>query len=455
MYSATGGINVLGRVIVWFCFVASVASKIEFSDSDRQLLDKWCGKPLASELLDYAKLHDDILAKRAPQRYLISVPVEAGLADRLLGMMSQFWLAFFSKHAFQIGIYEKLPRFEYAYDYRFINWTRPPDETKYTAPLMFTYKGVRGYDGVRSYDNKEISPDHYHMEYLINNDGRASQLYGRENLLKFPSESKTFPYADHSIFTSSNRGGIHYMFDNPTLKDKLQELGAKKDSMFRCAYAFLFKENQAVESITEPFRKRLLTPYNNQTAGNGKQVSPLRIGIGIRAGDKTFDPAFDASLHPSVYQKHTSCATNIQKTYLSKAFPGTPHDDNALLMYPWYAMSESLKTRQMLADAFHQRVVVDTGNAYFHGDCSKHTTGGCDQMHLQQAIIRAVSQLQLFALCNVHIVSNSGFPRVGAMLSDPPYHVYLSNSNRFVEFGTCHFDQPAPLDKVMSVGAGV
>eukprot|EP01033_Poteriospumella_lacustris_P001101 gene1101-803_t len=121
-----------------------------------------------------------------------------------------------------------------------------------------------------------------------------------------------------------------------------------------------------------------------------------------------FDPAFDTSFHPSVYQKHTSCASNIEKTFLSKAFPGTAQDDNALLKYPWYAMSESLKTRQMLADAFRQRIVVDTGNAYFH-----------------------------------------------AMLSDPPYHVYLSNSNRFVEFGNCRYDQPAPLEKVMSVGAGV
>eukprot|EP01033_Poteriospumella_lacustris_P015368 gene15368-10988_t len=115
-----------------------------------------------------------------------------------------------------------------------------------------------------------------------------------------------------------------------------------------------------------------------------------------------FDPAFDTSFHPSVYQKHTSCASNIEKTFLSKAFPGTAQDDNALLKYPWYAMSESLKTRQMLADAFRQRIVVDTGNAYFHGDCSKHTTGGCDQTHLQQAIIRAHCFEQWLPTCGSH-----------------------------------------------------
>jgi hypothetical protein len=108
----------------------------------------------------------------------------------------------------------------------------------------------------------------------------------------------------------------------------------------------------------------------------------------------------------------------------------------------------------MLAEAYKEAIVVDTGNAYFHGDCNKHTTGGCQQDHLRQAIIGAVSQLQLFALCNVHIVSESGFPRVGAMLSAPPHRVFLTKSNRAVDFGSCDYDHPSSLQQVMSIGAG-
>ncbi len=90
-----------------------------------------------------------------PQRYLVSVPVEAGLGDRMTGIISAFLLALFSRRAFQIRRFDKPPDIEYAYDYRFVHWTRPVgmDKEELVSPLLYIYKGQRGYPANhRKYD---------------------------------------------------------------------------------------------------------------------------------------------------------------------------------------------------------------------------------------------------------------------------------------------------------------
>ena len=91
----------------------------------QQQLEDICGKPTADALLEYARFHEDVVQGRTPRRSLVAVAVEAGLADRLTGVISLFWLSFFSKHAFFIGTHEMLPKFESAYEYVFVNWTKP------------------------------------------------------------------------------------------------------------------------------------------------------------------------------------------------------------------------------------------------------------------------------------------------------------------------------------------
>lgn len=417
-----------------------VAGFVNPAESDKELIKGICGTKLANKLFDYATFHENILNKKDAQRYLVSVPVEAGLADRLIGIISQFWLAFFSKRAFQIGSYEKLPHFEDAYDYRFVNWTRPPDPMKYTASLMFTYKGIRGYDRERKYDPKEVDPEAYFGDYIINQDGRIFDLFGKEDLTTYPRPNTAYP-KPHTVFTSSNRGGIQFLFNNPKMSTYLKELEMDKYAAFRCAYAFLFRENSAVERITEPFRKKLLSATVNSSQAN----SALMIGIGIRAGDASFDPRRDAQLSPHVFERHTRCAEHVESNFKMS------HEKTNVV---WYVMSESLRTREMIDQRYRSKVVVDTSVRYFHGDCSKHTTGGCEQEHLRDAIQYAVSQLQLFAMCNVHIFPSSGFPRVGAMLSSPPYHMYaLKGKND--GFGDCKYDTPMSMDAVMNIGAGI
>ena len=61
---------------------------------------------------NYIERHRAILNGSLPSRYLVSVAVEAGLADRLIGTLTEFYLALFTNQAFQIITYGTLPRFE-------------------------------------------------------------------------------------------------------------------------------------------------------------------------------------------------------------------------------------------------------------------------------------------------------------------------------------------------------
>lgn len=413
----------------------SMGSALEnVSKDDQAVLKDTCGSKLAAKLVEYAKFHAEVLSQKQPQRYLVSVPVEAGLADRMTGLISHFWLAFFSKRAFQLGSYDRLPSFEYAYDYRFINWTRPPDPSEYTRNLLFTYKGSRGYEGDRSYNSSLVNTEEYFPDYLINNYTRTKEIFQFMNLIDYPDKSKAFP-VKHTVFTSSNRGGIRYMFENNHMKKTLKELEMDKQTAFRCAYNFLFEYNSETNHIAEPF----LQSMKRHTDIN----SSLIIGIGIRAGDESFNPRKDGHYSSSVFSGVVGCAARVEQTYYDQH----PSKKEMGMNLPWYVIADSLHVRKLIAARFKHKVVIDSETTYFHGDCGDKPHGGCDQSHLKQAIIHAASQLKLFSMCNVHIVFFSGFPRVGAFLSKPPYHIYNDH-------GDCAFSKRENIDYIMDMGAG-
>jgi Xyloglucan fucosyltransferase len=95
---------------------------------------------------DYMSLHEQTLSGERPPRYLVSVAVEAGLADRVIGIISEFYFALLTGRAFQISsAHQKLPTFEAAFDAPHVNWTRPTDAEVLIDHLRYTYKGIRGY----------------------------------------------------------------------------------------------------------------------------------------------------------------------------------------------------------------------------------------------------------------------------------------------------------------------
>ncbi|KAG5185476.1 hypothetical protein JKP88DRAFT_254960 [Tribonema minus] len=93
---------------------------------------------------DYADFHRRTVSGQLPPRFLVSVPLRQGLADHLIGAVSQFYLAVLSRRAFQFsnvastGHHIKLQQ---AFDAPSINWTRHiDDDPSLTQHLEEDYK---------------------------------------------------------------------------------------------------------------------------------------------------------------------------------------------------------------------------------------------------------------------------------------------------------------------------
>jgi hypothetical protein len=197
---------------------------------------------------DYIHLHQQILAGECPPRYLVAVAVQGGLADRIVGIITEFYFALLTGRAFQItNAHQALPRFEGAFEAPFINWTRHiNDPLTLTEHLKLTYGGVRHYEvgliengraGMRcrclhlrlthrnfplcllyvlSQGPREMpdeilanTSDIWSM-YLVN-DRAANEFYGTSDLRQIPEG-----HADVStLFVTSNRGRVFQLFDNP------------------------------------------------------------------------------------------------------------------------------------------------------------------------------------------------------------------------------------------------
>ncbi len=459
----------------------------------KNALEQVCGVPAAKALIDYAKFHGKVLEGIESPRHLVSVPVEAGLADRLTGVISLFWLAFFSRSAFQIGSYHNLPRFEAAFDYVFVNWTRTvvADEEKYTAPAMFTYKGKRGFTGVRRFESS-VDNSKNHLEYMINNGDRTRQIFQGMDLSRYPTNERSYPSEQH-VFASSNRGAIHHLFNNEHHRNYLQnELQLNSGNAFRCAYHFLFQENDNVRAAMsahahylEPSSLFSITTKRNSIPGKSELVNmlphknhhhdkagsslppKLKIGIGIRVGDEAFDPEKDQQVKLEQYQDYISCAEYLGEGLPSNLLSLVQHPTNDSMTnsttstseYPilWYVMSESLHLRQLIHDKYGDRIITDYNTTYFHGDCNSKTHGGCHQDKLDNAIIYAVAQLSLFSLCDVQIVSESGFPRISAEVAKEPHLMFMLSMYHTTSdlYKVCQLKSPADHNHLQSQGCGI
>jgi hypothetical protein len=80
---------------------------------------------LSPQFREYSQMHAAIVNGLAKPRYLVSVAPQTGAADRLTGIVTQFYFALLSKRAFTAYNPDPgtIPRFAAACDYPLFNWT--------------------------------------------------------------------------------------------------------------------------------------------------------------------------------------------------------------------------------------------------------------------------------------------------------------------------------------------
>eukprot|EP00611_Tribonema_gayanum_P028478 TRINITY_DN7331_c0_g1_i1.p1 TRINITY_DN7331_c0_g1~~TRINITY_DN7331_c0_g1_i1.p1 ORF type:complete len:446 (+),score=61.44 TRINITY_DN7331_c0_g1_i1:44-1381(+) len=360
----------------------------------------------------YMDFHERTLAGTLPPRYLVSVAVEAGLADRLIGTISQFYLALLSERAFQITTAgQTLPPLEWAYDAPFINWTRADDPPILTDRLKFTYKGQRGYVGDRQYPpNDDVDTSKYWGMYLVNSDN-ANSFYEVSDLKGIPEGHEDA----ETVFITSNRGRVFRLFDNPHHKKQLNRMGLRPDTAFACAFRFLFELNAAVKA-----------DFAEETGrSSSTDDSVLKIALQMRTGDKyAFNPEQDQSNAERALKMaagFVECAKDIA------AAQQAPKTTKVL----WYVASDSALLRAHLLREYGEDTVVTRLGGITHTDCSHATPGArCREEDLASALRSAAGTIWAMAMTDYQIVTvSSRFGRVAAWLTMGWHNLYEVFSN--------------------------
>lgn len=349
----------------------------------------------------YTALHAAVLSGEKHPRKLVSVAVEAGIADRLSGLITQFLLALIQGRALQHIAYGNLPDWEVAYTFPHIASQSPPLADFILDCVKFTYRGVRGFTGTRNHDPMHVDPKVYFPLYLTNDYGSLTTIFSQSNLALVPEgHSNT-----ETIVSASNRGRSFVLFDNPHHADKLRNMGLTPENAFACIHRFLFR--------LAPSACDTVCMQHAQILDNAGARGTLRIAIHVRVGDNAFMSNEEA--HWRIAEAHFSCAEEIAAT---RTAPG----QNVL----FYFNSDSLPLRLAASERYGNKVLTDL-RASGQTDCSFH--GGCSSINASFRL--AVAQLDLFSRADVHVVSiGSGYGAMGAWMSSLKRHGETSLRSR-------------------------
>jgi hypothetical protein len=404
---------------------------------------------------EYGQLHADILGGVREPRHFVSVAVEAGLADRLTGMMTQFWHAVLTRRAFSAVTYSDVPSFAAVCDAPFFDWaTVGPDVPEAALePLRFTHQGVRGLPAANRSLPASLRPADYQMLYLINAPARNLSTYQHTSLGAMLSPDPA------TILGASNRGRTFGLANNPWHKGQLWDMGVPPQDAFMCGFFALCSPVAAIARYYARFWEPLREP------------GVLKIGIQIRLGDAVFkQPAAGAgaagagngSSDATAAQQAQvlaqgaewfECAERLQAAYAS-------HGQKVV----WYLNSDSQALRAAAKQRYGAKLITDDELQMTHPDCfqgqavsnasssSSHGQAGqasssssCAQQAMDAALQHSLGAMLTFSLTDYHIITKaSGFGRLGAWLSGRWGNVYQVVRG---QQGGCVAGRPVPPEQ--------
>lgn len=398
-----------------------------------------CGKVWQTK---YLQLHESILQGKTPihaQNYVVSVPVKAGGADILLGMMSLFLYALLTNRAF---LHVKLqteghhaPVIEHAYQPATFNWESPE-----ISPLL-SYCLWPPYDDSMDKRSCDLTPrpflphhthnSTYHSFFMVDSfeqelfwEGDYRHIFGDENSAK------------NVHLVASNRGNMYMAFFNPHHNRTLIGMGLHKETIFGCLYQYLFRPKSEVcqeEGCRSTFhqlqtiqkQRRLLKKPNR----DGYSVwSTMIIAIQVRDLDVT-------DIDNVWFQCANMLTTEYQTRYhVEKVF---------------YIFINPMRKIQLLAqETYGDRVLFPTGKVVERDTADVLRESEAKDPHSaakKQAVIDSVRDWEIMAQADVHVVSSrSGFGVVGAMsrVRHPAdYRLYNVRDER----RDCNIDHPDDL----------
>jgi hypothetical protein len=331
----------------------------------------------------YGEMHRQILAGQRPPRYVVSVAVNKGFADRVAGLLSIFYFSLVTDRAFQMATYDDLPSFSWAFDSPNINWTAP----EYPADLIEPLKTYGVKSKKRSY-RSTVDKMKYWPVYHVDTWRIADAFFSESNLSMQPSGHEKVPW----VFFASNRGRTYKLYYNKNHQCYFEEQGLRPERMAACAFDFLFRPNAHTLLLMQPYLEAL------------NQPGVMKIGINIRVGDSAF---LNDTVPIRQYMPYFDCAQEIED---SRRLPGQ--------QVVWFLISESLSLRQAARDLFGEKVLTDLKTPAIHPDCRSHNSDQCTHNLMAFAMQSSAAQVLTFRMADAHVFSkHSGFGRLGAWLS--------------------------------------
>lgn len=350
---------------------------------------------------EYAEMHADVLAGRRPPRYLISLSPQTGIADRLVGMVTQLYLAILSDRALTAVTYGDLPRFEAACAAPFINWTHPtPLEQHLVAPFIEWRRDMR-WKYNYTFDPAAIDTSQYAA--LYSNNGAPYKIWKAGNVSNEPDGKPETPY----VIGYSNRGRSFVLANNPYHKSQFFRMGISPGKAFMCGMLFLCTPNEAVQALYQRYWDVL------------KDDKALKIGVNIRIGEHVYkgEGEYNATTKQAMLDKGArffDCAAKLEKAF---ALPGQ--------RVVWFLTSDSLLLRKAAADEYGDKILTDLERKPVHPDCRSFNPEECQEDAMNLAMVHSIGQMFTFSMADYHILpQNRGFARVGAWLSGRWKNVY-------------------------------
>lgn len=352
-------------------------------------------------LAAYTKLHADIRSGARPERLLIHVLPTTGLADRLTGSLTLFYISVLSGRAYlQTSVQGQLG-LNAAFNYPFISLNtnlstalsdgvtcgRYPCLSTTMSPLRpIKYDPITGQNG------------RYAIYFLTNRDDYCNGDMLRDDLSLVPPGSNG---SAQVVVASSNRGRTYKLFDNPHHNNSLRKLGLFPETGVSCATRYLFS--------LKPTACNAFCRYASLALATAKSRGSLRVSIQIRTGDKAF--LNDTGLSWNLIDPFFKCAQE------ASALRRKVGDPDPL----FFLVSDSLRVRRQAKAMYGERLLVDTATPVEHISFNKEKNRTRAIQLATRAMQTAAAEMWLMAEADIHIVSyQSGFGMIAAWMS--PLH---------------------------------
>ncbi|GAA6034724.1 hypothetical protein JCM8097_001139 [Rhodosporidiobolus ruineniae] len=287
----------------------------------------------------YKKLHAEMLQGERPTEILEYVCLEGrecgGLADRMFGMLSTFFLAVMTNRAYLVSWDQPVP-LSLIFDSPAIDWSGGPNRL---IPSLSPEEGGRPAHPL--WDNQTLVQGRDEMWVQ----GREWPVEDYIRRLRSDNAEDGLLDKPWVRFANLNRGMAIHSFSVPSLLGEVSAKGMSISTVYAQIVHFLFRPKLEVLMFIHEYVSLFSLP------------SVFSIGIQIRTGDMFMGNAeLDEYNTVERYQQYFTCAEEVAATYAS---PG----QRPL----WYLITDSAALRRNAAAQYPDRVVV-SGLAQHHNE---------------------------------------------------------------------------------------